>query len=279
MNRRFLHIYRNIPQGKETLLQSIHFCKALNLSLSIYIPDSKRFTMCCGSKNSALPIELDHSYLVSPESALLHAKELTKNEGTKPKWIIPQNDTAKGCPEIQGSFEFMCCPRCIKSPLSKLSVGHIDSSVRKIINTAEFPVLIPSLVYRPWHRIAVFYGGSRSALNALRLGIRICRVSGLPMDIFTQLEGRDNKSIQNLINNQSLRNEMGYVIYKWHQFNGGDFISNIFNVSHEALVLLGGFDSPNHRNFSSKMEKIQSVLPNNLLAVGPNYSEFVIEGL
>lgn len=278
MNYRLLHIYRNTPLGRETLLQSIHFCKTLNLSLSIYIPESKRFLMCCGSENSGLQIELDSSYFVSPESALTHAKELTENEGTKPHWIIPQNDAAKSYPKIMGSFEFMCCPRCIKEPLSKLSVGYIDSAVRKIIHAAQFPVLIPSLAYRPWKRIAVFYRVSHNALNALKLGLQICRVSGLPMDIFTQLESGGNKDVQNSINNQALKNEIDNAINKWHQFDSRDFMSKIFNVSHDALVLLGGFHSQKYRNFSGKMEKIQSVLPNNLLVVGPNCSELELEG-
>lgn len=276
MNDRFLHIHRNTPLGRETLLQSIHFCKTLNLSLSIYIPESKRFLMCCGSENSGQQIELDKSYFFSPESALTHAKELTENEGTKPNWIIPQNDPAESCPKIQGSFEFMCCPRCMKEPLSKLSVGYIDAAVRKIIRAAQFPVLIPSLVYRPWKRIAVFYSGSHGELNTLKLGLQICRVSGLPMDIFTQLESGRNKDVRNSINNQALKNEIDNAINKWHQFNSRDFMSRIFNVSHDALVLLGDFHSQKHRNFSGKMEKIQSVLPNNLLVVGPNCSELVL---
>lgn len=234
--------------------------------------------MCCGSKNSGLRIELDKSYFFSPESALTHAKELTENEGTKPNWIIPQNDTAESCPKIRGAFEFMCCPRCIKEPLSKLSVGYIDSAVRKIIRAAHFSVLIPSLVYRPWERIAVFYSGSYSELNALKLGLQIRRVSGLPMDIFTQFESGRNKDVQNSINNRALKNEIDNAINKWHHVSSRDFMSHIFNVSHDALVLLGDFHSRKHRNFSSNMEKIQSVLPNNLLVVGPNCPERLPEG-
>lgn len=276
MNCRLFHIYRNTPLGREALLQSIHFCKTLDLSVGIYIPESKRFLMCCGGENSTFPIDLDESYFISPESALPHAKELAKKKGAKPDWIISENNTAKSYPKIQGSFEFMCCPRCIKEPLSKLSVGYIDALVRKIINTAQFPVLIPSPVFRPWKRITVFFGGSPSALNALKLGLQICRVSGLPMDIFTQLESAGRKDIRNAIGDVALKKKIDNVINKWHQFDSGNFISNMFNVSNDALVLLGGFHSKKHRNFSSKMEKIQAVLPNNLLAVGPNCSELVL---
>jgi hypothetical protein len=263
--------------GRETLLQSIHFCKTLNICLRIYIPESNRFLMDCECDNSTLPIDLDKSFLVSPETALAHAKELTQNEEANPSWIIPHNEDERNYPKIQDSFEFMCCPRCIREPLSKLSIGYIDSSVRRIINAAHFPVLIPSLVYRPWKRIAVFYGGSANALNAVKLGLQISRVSELPMDIFTQIEDGENENIQNTIDSRSLKMQIDEVINKWYQFNSGDFISNLFAVSHDALVVLGGFHSKKRRNFSSKMEKIQSVLPNSLLAVGPNYSELVLE--
>ena len=278
MNCRLLHIYRNTPLGRETLLQSIHFCRTLNIYLHIYIPESKRFLLCLAGENSTLPIDLDKSFLVSPETALPHARELTQKEEATPYWIIPQNEAEKNYPKIQDHFEFMCCPRCIKEPLSKLSIGYIDSSVRRIINAAQFPVLIPSPVYRPWKRVAVFYGGSVNALNAVKLGLQISRVSGLPMDIFTQIEDGENENIQNTIDSQWLKMEIDKVINKWYQFNSGDFISNLFNVSHDALLVLGGFHSKKRRNFSSKMEKIQSILPNNLLAVGPNYSELMLEG-
>lgn len=277
MTFRLMHIYRNTPFGRETLLQSIHFCKTLNIYLSVYIPESRRFLLRVGCHNSSLPIDIDKSFLISPETALLHARELTKNEGVNPDWIRPRFDTEKYCPKIQDSFEFMCCPRCIKEPLSKLSIGYIDSSVRKIINAAPFPVLIPSLVYRPWKRIAVFYGGSESALNAVKLGLQISRVSGLPMDIFTQIEDGEDVNIKNDINKRSLKKQIDAAINKWHWFSRGKFINNLYNVSHDALVVLGGFHSKMYRNFSSKMEKIQSVLPNNILAIGPNYSELVLE--
>jgi hypothetical protein len=54
-----------------------------HLSLSIYIPESHRFLMYCGSEKSAFPIDLDESYYVSPEYALPHAKGITKDKGVR----------------------------------------------------------------------------------------------------------------------------------------------------------------------------------------------------
>jgi hypothetical protein len=274
MSNFLLHIYNNTPLGKETLLQSIYFCKTLNLSLSIYIPTAKRIFIPCGNKNKPISINLDKSYFYSPESAIIHVKEITKNEGIIPHWVIPQNDRERNCPIILTRYGFMCCPRCIKEPLSKLGVGFIDFSVRTIINRLQYPVLIPSSVFKPWERIAVFYGGSHSSLKVLELGLQICRASGLKMDIFTQLERGETKNSINAETYKIFKKEMDREVNEWHWFNGGDFTSNIFNVSHDSLVILGGFHSPKYRKFSSKMEKIQSVLPNSLLAVGPKITSF-----
>jgi nucleotide-binding universal stress UspA family protein len=45
-------------------------------------------------------------------------------------------------------------------------------------------------------------------------------------------------------------------------------------VPHDALVILGAYGHGLIRNlvFGSKMENIQSTIPNNLLIVGPNYT-------
>lgn len=276
MDASLFHIYSNTPLGRETLFQAIHFCKTLNLTLSIFIPHSKWVFLRCGSETDDLMIEFDNSYLFSPKTAISNAKETIKDKGLRTNWIIPEKDKKKYSPKITGSFEFMCCTRCIKEPLSKLSVGYIDTLVRKIVNTARFPVLIPSLMYRPWKRLAIFYGGSDSSLNALKLGLQISQVSGFKMDIFTQLEDRDNKKFRDSIDCHSLENAIDEVCDNWYEFNSEDFITNIYNVSHDSLVVLGGFHSHIRRNYSSMMEKIQSTLPNNLLAVGPNYSELSI---
>lgn len=58
-------------------------------------------------------------------------------------------------------------------------------------------------------------------------------------------------------------------------FEKGSFEENLYQVPHDALVVLGAFGHSLIKNilFGSKMEKIQSILPNNLLIAGPNYAE------
>lgn len=43
MTMPLLHIFRNTPFGRETLLQSAYFCRRMQLPLYIYIPQFKNF--------------------------------------------------------------------------------------------------------------------------------------------------------------------------------------------------------------------------------------------
>ena len=64
-------------------------------------------------------------------------------------------------------------------------------------------------------------------------------------------------------------------INAWHIFEQDSFEENLYQVPHDALVVLGACDHSRLKEivFGSKMEKIQSTLSNNLLIVGPNYKE------
>ena len=67
---------------------------------------------------------------------------------------------------------------------------------------------------------------------------------------------------------------MDRFVDQWHVFETGAFEENLYEVPHDALVVLGAYGHGVIRTivFGSKMEKIQSTLSNNLLIVGPNYT-------
>jgi nucleotide-binding universal stress UspA family protein len=66
---------------------------------------------------------------------------------------------------------------------------------------------------------------------------------------------------------------MNTDVVKWHFFDRGTLDDNLYAIPHDALIVLGAFGHGLVRDlvFGSKMEKIQSVMPNNLLIVGPKY--------
>jgi len=271
MDAQLFHIFRNTPLGRETLLQSIYFCKKAGASLIIYMPEFTKFLMYF--ENDVVQIDLDNSYLTSPETALKHAKELLDQGKIKARFLEPKNFTASTLPDIATNFDFMCCPRSISDLSSKIGLGYIGPRVRRIVNSARFPVLITSPVFKKWRSIAVFFGGSANAINALKLGFRISRASGMPLSVYTHMEKASKESYEEIIKNEKLEEEMDRYVTEWHMFERGKFEENIYDVPHDALVVLGAYGHSLIKNifFGSKMEKIQSTITNNLLIAGPNY--------
>ena len=272
MDQQLLHIFRNNPLGRETLLQSLYFCKTVGASLVIYIPEHTKFLMYF--ENDVVQVDLDSSYLTSPETALKRATELVEKAGIEPRFMDPKHFTASTLPDIQTNFDYMCCPRSVSDLSSKIGLGYIGPKVRRIVKSARFPVLITSPVYKKWKSIMVFFGGSANAVSALKLGLRVARASGLPLDLFTQMERGSRETYEAIIEKENLKAETDRYSNKWHFFENGVFEENIYEVPHDALVVLGAYGHGLIKTilFGSKMEKIQSTISNNLLIAGPNYT-------
>jgi hypothetical protein len=272
MGVQLFHIFRNNPLGRETLLQSIYFCKRINASPVIYIPNHTKFLMYFD--NDVVQISLDDSYLTAPDTAVEHATELLEQEALNARFLEPKHYTASTLPDIHTDFDFMACPRTISDLSSKIGLGYIGPRVRRIVNSARFPVLITSPVYKEWKSIAVFFGGSANAINALKLGFRISRESGFQLDVFTHLGKTSRESYEKILEKENLEEEMNRFVNKWHIFENNRFEENLYAVPHNALVILGAYGHGLIKNFvfGSKMEKIQSTISNNLLIVGPNYA-------
>lgn len=272
MDQQLLHIFRNNPFGRETLLQSLYFCKTVDAAPVIYIPKYAKFLMYF--ENDVVQIDLDNSYLTLPETAVQHATELIEQTGIEPRFLDPKHYTASTLPDIQTNFDYMCCPRSISDLSSKIGLGYIGPKVRRIVKSARFPVLIASPVFKAWESIMVFFGGSANAVNALKLGLRIARDSGLPLDVFTQMEQTSREKYETVIQNENLKEEMDRYLNHWHFFESGSFKQNLYEVPHDALVVLGAYGHGLIKTilFGSKMEQIQSTISNNLLIAGPNYT-------
>jgi len=272
MNNQILHIFRNNPLGRETLFQSIYFSKQVNVSPVVYIPKSTKFLMYFD--NDVVQIDLDDSYLTSPDTALEHVTKLLEQAGVEPIFLDPKHYTASTLPDIHTNFNYMCCPRTISDLSSKIGFGYIGPRVRRIVKSAQFPVLITSPVFKEWKSIAVLFGGSVNAVKALKLGFRISRISGMSLDVFTQKEKKSLESYQQVIKDRNLKEEMDLYVNRWHFFENGTLEENLYDVPHDALVVVGayGHGLVKHFLFGSKMEKIQATITNNLLIVGPNYT-------
>lgn len=272
MESRLLHIFRNNPLGRETLFQSIYFCKKIGASPVLYIPKTTKFLMYFD--NDVVQVDLDASYLTSPDTAEKHAAEILEQAGLQPRFLDPKHYTASTLPDIHTNFDYMCCPRSISDMSSKIGLGYIGPRVRRIVNAARFPVLITSPVYKEWKRIAIFFGGSANAVKALRLGFNVSRFSGMKLDIFTQTGKSSKEDYKQVVKDENLEKEMDLYVDQWHFFENREFEENLYDVPHDALVILGAYGHGIIKNFvfGSMMEKIQSTISNNLLVAGPNFT-------
>jgi hypothetical protein len=272
MENRLLHIFRNNPFGRETLLQSSYFCKKVGASLVIYIPKTTKFLMYFD--NDVVQVDLDKSYLWSPETAIKHAKELVEQAGMSVMFFEPKHYTASTLPDIHTNFDYMCVPRSISDMSSKIGLGYIGPRVRRIVKSARFPVLITSPVFKAWNSIVVFFGGSVNAVKALRLGFQVARASGMSLDVFTQIGKYSEKDCMKVIKERDLEREKDLYINNWHFFENNNFEDNLYMIPHDALVILGAYGHGVIKDilFGSKLEIIQSTISNNLLIAGPNYA-------
>ncbi|MCG6919435.1 MAG: universal stress protein [Deltaproteobacteria bacterium] len=271
MQRRLLHIFRNTPFGRETLLQSVYFCKKVKLELAIYIPKFAKFLMYF--ENDVVQVDLNRSYLTSPDTALMNASSIVEQGGLEAEFLEPKDFPASSLPALPTNFDYMACPRSISDRSSKIGFGHIGPKVRRLVNAARFPVLMPSSAYKEWHSVAVFFGGSAKTANALRLGLNISAACNMPLDIFTQVANDFRDTYGEAIKDSGLDGEVKSSVREWHTFEMGKLSDNLYEVPHDALVVLGTYgQSPVKQIFlGSKLERICAALPNNFLVVGPKY--------
>ncbi|MCD4674536.1 MAG: universal stress protein [Desulfobacula sp.] len=269
MNYKLLHIFRNTPFGRETFLQSLYFCKTINAFPVAYIPKSDKFLMYFS--NDAVQVDLDHSYLTSPDTAKSHAEDLFNEMEIKPMFYEPKNFTASSLPDIPTNFDYLCCPRSVSDLSSKIGLGHIGPKVRRIIKHATFPILITSPVFKPWKSISVFFDGSKNALTALKLGLKIAMSSGFSLDIYTLLEKQDEAYYRDLIKKEGLKEPVSQLSQQWHFYEKSNFDKMLYDVPHNSLIVLGAYGHGIIKDIllGSKMEKIQSTVTNNLLITGP----------
>lgn len=265
MNKPILHVFRNTPFGRETLLQSAYFCRRLQLPLSVYLPKFKRFLLYFDPE--VVQVDLDGSYLADPGSAKEHIREILALHQVKHSLVKPTGKSASDLPDLPTHYSLMTCPRSMSEDTRKLPLGAIGSKVRRIVQAAHFPIFLPASVFKPWTRLAVLYGGSDNAAGALRLALEINRVCNAPLQVFSQ---GDQGEFEAQLQAQGFSAEQ-IKSFDWQFLADGDIVEQFYNIPHDSLVLLGAYGKGSilETLFGSTMEKVQGGLPNSLVVVGP----------
>ena len=265
-----LHVFRNTPFGKEAYLQSIYFSKTTGMNLKVYIPEHPQFLMYFPT--AVVTIDLDASFLRSRNTARDHALELARERDVTISFLHPTEFTASTLPDIPVDFGVMCCPRSISDMSTKITLGHIGPRVREIAQHAEFPVLIPTMVYKEWKRIVVFFGGSKNAETALRVGYSLRKKTGLPLTLFTYVTHKPRDQYIKRMQDAGLYEPIESGEVEWLFMEHQDLKDALYEIQHDALAVIGtyGHGIVKELLFGSFMESVQKMLPNNLLIVGPH---------
>jgi len=260
-----LHVFRNTPFGRETLLQSAYLCRRLQLQLSVYLPEFKRFLFYFDPE--VVQVDLDASYLTDPASARDHIRDILAFYQVEYSLVSPSGKSASDLPDLPTHFSLMTCPRSMSEDTRKISLGMIGSKVRRIVQAAHFPIFIPAPVFKPWTRLSVLYGGSDNAAGALRLALDINQMCNAPLQIFSQGD-RDELKLQLLSQGFA---ERQIESFDWQFLGAGDIAAQLYSIPHDGLVMLGAYGKGGIREslFGSTMEKVQSGLPNSMMVVGP----------
>lgn len=262
-----LHVFRNTPLGRETLMQSAFFCQQMRMPIDIYVPREPQCLMYF--EHGVVTVDFDHSYLRSPSSAHDHAREVVEGFEVSYQFFEPTRSTA-GHPDLRSDYAFMSCPRSVSDLSTKIGLGHIGSRVRAIVKQAPFPVLIPAASFKQWNRVVCFFGGSANAMVALRCAREISLRSKIRLAIFTQGEN-DKAGYEQQFEKAGVAEDLAQGHVEWLFFEGGDLRENLYAVPPDGLLVAGaqGHSIAKDLMFGSKLELIQSELPNPMVVVGP----------
>lgn len=266
MEKSLLHVFRNSPYGRENLLQSAYTCQKLQLPMDIYLPKEPHFLFYF--VHDKVQVDLDLSYLQSPRTARAHVEELLEDgEGLYYRFVEPVTQIETGFPTLSPKCSLLTSPRSMTEATSRIGLNHIGPKVRRIVQSAPFPILMPSVTYKPWTRLTVLFGGSKLASQALKLAKELQQTSQVPLSVISfgeksaLLQQAEKAGVAELLADSD-----------WQIIPGAPTVEKLYAVPHDALVVLGAYGHGTIRSlFGSTMEMVQAELPNPLLVIGPKY--------
>jgi len=236
------------------------------MQLHLHVPREPRFTLQLDADLVEIP--LDRSYTLDRESAREHAQQVLEMSGVNPHWVEPSHHLASTMPVIQDRFHVMSCPRSLSAASPVPFPGSLGSRVRRIVRSAPFPLLIPTVPHMDWDSITVFFAGSHHAMTALLWAREIATASGIPLRILTHDEPGAAREAERSLDEAGLLDELGTA---WKIVDAPSFTSLLWEVPRTSLVVAGAFGRSGVKAqlFGSRTETILAHLPHPLFLVGP----------
>ncbi len=184
--------------------------------------------------------------------------------------VKPISFTATKLPDLPTRWHVMACPRVMSQSVSRIGLGHIGPRVRAIAKHAPFSVFVPSLCFKAWARVVVFFGGSDLGVKAVRQAISLAERASVPLTVYTHGDASVREVCEAKIAEAGLDETLAQPEYRWQFFEAGSLEESLYDVPSDSLVVAGVADSSVMREllFGSTLEMIQKTLPNPLVVVG-----------
>jgi len=270
MQTTMLHIFRNTPLGRENLMQSAYFCKNLpKMSLAVYIPQTAQFTM--GPDGDLVVIELDDSYVRYQATAQQHVEEILAEFGCENEFHTPAKHDTSRMPHLHGHWAMMACPRAITEQSNRIGLGHLGPKVRSLAKLSRFPIFIPSMSFKAWTNVTAFFGGSTLGAIVVKAAMAVARLAEVPLTVHTQLNGITRQDCEQSLSKVGILDALSGGDIEWRLYDEGTLEENLYDVPHDSLVFVGaaGHNLIRELVFGSRLEAIQTILPNPLVIIGP----------
>ena len=185
----------------ESLLASVSMAgqTVRSRGLSVLIPSHDEYVLYCSG--TVVTLELDETYTRFQATA----HENISAETLEPLEVefdefIPSNFTGGKIPEINDDWCIMACPRSMTRRTPRIGLGFIGPKTSSLLLHAPFPIFIPGGAFKPWTKIAAFFGGPHRGTNAVRVADTIARRANTTLEILTHLGDANRSECAHILN-------------------------------------------------------------------------------
>jgi len=265
MQLNLLHVFRNTPLGRETLMQAADFSRKTHSRLNVYLPEFDRVLLHFGP--NAVEIRLDASYLYLQETARHNLQKISKEAHVRVHEVKAETMTASNLPRLPTNFDVISLPRIMVERKGPISIG---SGVRKLVKSATASALIAPGRFHDWREVLVLFGGSQYSAVALQWGLAVSRESGLPLRLLTASDKQTSRAMcEDALRQYNLPAD---VFQNWIFVESGSAVSILDKIPRDAMLMMGayGHSGIRARLFGSTTELIQKNTANLIMLIGEN---------
>lgn len=269
MQLKVIHVYRNTPLGRETLIQAADFVKKINGELNIFLPEYDRILYYF--ENDATEIRLDESYLYFREQARSRMEKALKLIGVEAHIVDVSTQTASNLPGLYATnYDVLSLPRVMVERQGQLHLPAVGAGVRQVVKNSAAPALIAPGRFHDWTDVQVLFGGSKYSMIALKWGLAISKNMGIPVRLISAVADSDEKQrYENTLAEEGIATT---AFDDWIFIESNSPVAVLNEIQRTSLIVMGayGHGRIHSKLFGSKTELIMKNTASLIMLIGEN---------